>query len=224
MPNNVSEPVKALIFDAEGVIIDTMQSVWMPADLAFCRRHNLIAPEGTFPDDLKVQLVGTKLSDGVEIIKKYFDVEGDSAAMLQERIDLAGEYFKKQVDFIPGFVDFFNQHRQLPAAVGTSLKSHYLDIVESRLNLSQYFGEHIYSIYAVGARSKPAPDVFLHAAKQLGVDPKYCVVFEDAPNGLAAAKNAGMRSVGITTTFTRDFLTDATLIVNSYEEIDLGLL
>lgn len=220
----MSEPIKALIFDAEGVIIDTMQSVWMPADLTFCRRHNLIAPEGSFPDDLKVQLVGTKLSDGVEIIKKYFGIEGDSAAMLQERIDLADEYFKKQVDFIPGFVDFFTKHRQLPAAVGTSLKSQYLDIVENRLALSQYFGEHIYSIYAVGARSKPAPDVFLYAAKQLGVDPKYCVVFEDAPNGLAAAKSAGMRSIGITTTFPRDFLTAATQIVDTYNQVDLSRL
>lgn len=215
----MSEPIKALIFDAEGVIIDTMRSVWMPADIEFCRRRGF-----GFPDDLKVKLVGTKLSDGVEIIKKHFGIEGDSEAMLQERIDLADEYFKNHLDFIPGFVDFFNKHRHLPVAVGTSLKPQYLSIVENKLKLSHYFGEHIYSIYAVGARSKPAPDIFLHAAAQLNVDPKYCVVFEDAPNGLAAAKAAGMRSVGITTTFTRDFLTDATIVVDSYEEIDLSLL
>jgi beta-phosphoglucomutase-like phosphatase (HAD superfamily) len=51
-------------------------------------------------------------------------------------------------------------------------------------------------------RGKPAPDVFLEASRRLGVPPDACVVFEDAPMGIAAAKAAGMRVVAITSSFT----------------------
>lgn len=212
-------PIKALIFDAEGVVIDTMRSVWIPADTEFCRRRGFAVS-----DALKKDLVGTRLADGVEIIKQHLGIEGDSTAMLQERIDLAQEYFMNKLDFVPGFVDFFTKHQAMPAAIGTSLRSEFLQIVEDKLKLSQFFGQHIYSVYATNSRSKPAPDVFLYAAKQLGVEPEHCVVFEDSPNGLEAAKVAGMRSVGITTSFTRDFLGDATVIVDSYKEVDLTKL
>ena len=52
----------------------------------------------------------------------------------------------------------------------------------------------------MGLRGKPEPDIFLEAARQLGVAPEHCVVFEDAPLGIEAARRAGMRAVAITTT------------------------
>jgi beta-phosphoglucomutase-like phosphatase (HAD superfamily) len=53
---------------------------------------------------------------------------------------------------------------------------------------------------------KPAPDIFLHASKQLGLDPSECLVLEDAINGIKAAKAAGCKSIGIEGTFTKEEL------------------
>ena len=62
-------------------------------------------------------------------------------------------------------------------------------------------------------RGKPDPEGYLAAAKRLGVTPDACIVIEDAPAGLAAARAAGMRSVGVIGTYPIDALTDATYIV-----------
>ena len=215
----MSEPIHALLFDAEGVVIDTMRTVWIPADIEFCRRRGFDCPNA-----LLTKLAGTNLLDGVRIIKQFHGFDGDDQALLQERLDLATEYFQTEVIFIPGFLDFFKQHDRLPAAVATSLRPEYLAIVDQRLQLNALFKQHVYSIYGAKLPGKPNPDIFLYAAKQLGVEPRHCVVFEDAPNGIAAAAAAGMRCVGLTTSFPRELLQAATVVVDGYSEIDLSTL
>ena len=74
---------------------------------------------------------------------------------------------------------------------------------------------------AVGYRSKPNPDIFSHAANQFGAAPADCLVIEDAPNGVEAARSAGMKCVALTTTFARQQLSRANLVVDSFAEIDL---
>jgi beta-phosphoglucomutase len=71
---------------------------------------------------------------------------------------------------------------------------------------------------------KPDPEIYLTAAKAIGVDPANCVVVEDAITGIAAAKAAGMTCIGITNSFPADRLAQADHIVDSLEQIDLALL
>ena len=209
----MEKQISALIFDAEGVVIDTMHTVWIPADVEFCHRRGF-----SCPNELLIKLAGTTLLEGVGIIKKFHHFDGDDQQLLRERIEISDELFKKNVTFVNGFMDFFNAHRDLPAAIATSLRSEYLTIVDQRLHLQQLFNNHVYSIYEVGVKAKPNPDIFLHAAKQLHVPPAHCLVFEDAPNGIEAANRAGMRSVGLTTTFDKKFLSAATLIVDGFTD------
>lgn len=217
MKQIISGPIHALIFDAEGVVIDTMRTVWIPADIEFCRRRGFPCP-----NELLIKLAGTNLLDGVRIFKAFHNFDGDDQALLQERLDLATELFKNKVTFVPGFLEFFKQYNYLPSAIATSLRSEYLEIVNQRLELNALFKNHVYSIYGAKLPGKPNPDIFLYAAKQLGAEPKNCVVFEDAPNGIAAAKAAGMRCVAITTSFPRELLQDATIIIDSFSEIWLN--
>ena len=70
--------------------------------------------------------------------------------------------------------------------------------------------------------SKPEPDIFLHAAKMLGENPANCLIVEDAPAGVAAAKRAGMSCVALSTTHGREHLLDADQIVDSFSEINLS--
>ncbi|MFX0116549.1 MAG: HAD family hydrolase [Candidatus Hodarchaeota archaeon] len=75
-----------------------------------------------------------------------------------------------------------------------------------------------------GLRGKPFPDIFLEAASKLTTNPESCVVVEDTPSGIESAKQAAMFVVGITTTFPRERLEQADLIVDSFNEIDLTRL
>jgi beta-phosphoglucomutase-like phosphatase (HAD superfamily) len=76
-----------------------------------------------------------------------------------------------------------------------------------------------------GARTKPAPDLFLLAAERLGVEQTHCVAFEDSPNGVAAARAAGMVVVAVPGPMTAGLdLSAADLLVPSLADIDLATL
>ena len=66
-------------------------------------------------------------------------------------------------------------------------------------------------------RGKPAPDIFIHAARTMLLNADKCVVIEDAVNGVAAAKNAGMKCIAITTTHSADQLRQADMVIDTFE-------
>lgn len=74
------------------------------------------------------------------------------------------------------------------------------------------------------ARKKPSPELFLLAAERMAIDPAVCVVIEDAPNGIQAAKAAGSRCIAVTNTFAAEHLVEADLICNSLEEVTLEVI
>lgn len=210
--------IKAIIFDLEGVIADT-HPAWAEADRKFLRRRNYILDENTHHP----MMTGRNLEEGVEIMRSTYPFKGETKELARERIGIFTSLLESQISFISGFERFYNSVAgKYLLAVGTSLDKTLLPLVEENLRLSKLFGSHIYCIADVGYLSKPHPDIFLHAAKNLEVTPENCVVIEDAPNGISAAKNAGMKCIALTTTFTREKLLEADLIVDSYSEIDLN--
>jgi beta-phosphoglucomutase-like phosphatase (HAD superfamily) len=91
--------------------------------------------------------------------------------------------------------------RGLHCALATSGERRYVEAVKRELNL-----DGVFDAVAVAedvARGKPAPDVYLLAAERLGLPPAQCLVLEDAPNGVAAAKAAGMKCVAVPNEMTR---------------------
>ena len=98
-------------------------------------------------------------------------------------------------------------------------------VISEVLNLNglRPFFEVISSVEDV-EHSKPAPDVFLHAAASLGVDPKDCCVIEDSTAGVQAGRAAGMTVIAITNSFPATRLSDAHYVVDGYEEIERLLL
>ncbi|MHA2306487.1 MAG: HAD family hydrolase, partial [Candidatus Hodarchaeales archaeon] len=70
-------------------------------------------------------------------------------------------------------------------------------------------------------RGKPYPDIFLESASQIGINPDHCIALEDTPNGIQAAKDAGMYVIAITTTFLANKLENADLVISSFHELDL---
>ena len=207
----------AIIYDLDGTIVDT-ETIWDECSVEFLGRHGHVYDKQA----TKHLTMGGTLEGGAAILRDHHGFTGDAAALAQERREIFAELLQRDVQFIPGFLDFHAKVRTThKTAIGTSMERPFIASVERRLQLTQYFGEHIYSIADIGFIPKPHPDIFLYAAKQLGVDPATCLVIEDAPKGVQAAKAAGMACAALTTSTSHARLAEAGAdqVVNHYSHI-----
>lgn len=210
--------IDTIIFDAEGIVIDT-ETIWDKGQAIFLQRRGFVYDR----ERIKPLLTGRTLAEGVEVMKQAYRFDGDSEALARERADIVRELFMHETTFIDGFLPFFATVRgRYKTCIATSMDQELLKLVDQHLNLSTLFENRIYTLDKVGFRSKPNPDIFLYAAQQLGSIPQNCVVIEDAPHGIDAAKRAGMCCIAISTTYDAGKLQQADLIVNAYTEIDLA--
>jgi len=208
--------IKAIIFDADGIVIDT-EPLYAKGDRDFFTSLGVIHNT----DDYRHYLTGKSLQDGTAKLQEMYGFPGTPAELYEKRLACVKKYYK-DVQFVPGFQKFFTVIKdKYKTAVATASNVDLFAIADSGLHLTEMFNGHVYYLKDVGNLSKPAPDIFLHAAKMLGVKPEECVVLEDAVNGVQAAKSAGMRCIALTTTHSRSMLNKADLIVDSYKEINL---
>jgi beta-phosphoglucomutase-like phosphatase (HAD superfamily) len=124
-----------------------------------------------------------------------------------------------ETPFVPGApeaVRFFT--RQYPLALATSSS-----IEDIRPHLEQHdLGRHFRAVLTIESirRPKPDPEIYLRASEQLGVEPSRCWVFEDSPHGVQAARAAGMRVIGLTTTLAPAQLSMANSWIGDFKDLD----
>jgi beta-phosphoglucomutase len=218
--DTTGHPLELVIFDAEGVVVDT-EDAW---DLA---QRDLLARRGRVYDreTIKPLLTGRSGAEGARVIVDHFHLDDDPRALEVERRELVHQHLADGVRFIPGFERF---HAAVAAryrtCVATAMDLELLASVDRRLGLSGRFDGHIFRLDRPGLRSKPHPDLFLHAAASMGVAPSACLVIEDSPFGIVAAERAGMRTVGLATTYRPDALVAADRVVTGYDELDPAAL
>jgi beta-phosphoglucomutase len=179
---------QAVIFDMDGVLVDSEPFHVQNEKLMFSRLGLDISDEeharymGTATDVMWEQIIRER--------KLSLDVEETTLQTIQQEIP----YFQslEKIDPMPGLVNLLEklQKSGIPMAVASSSDKAIIDIILEKSGLRKYF-EHAVSSGEIG-KSKPEPDVFLHAAMLLGVAPENCIVFEDSRNGIKAAKAAGM--------------------------------
>jgi beta-phosphoglucomutase len=209
--------IKAIIFDADGVILDS-ENLWDTGQVEFLARYGKVYDRAK----TKHLLTGRSLSEGSKIMMQQYDFTGNPEALGEERYEIMIKFYD-HIAYMPGFLDFYNKLKgSYKTAVATSSNLKLFGIANEKLKLSELFGSHIYFLKDVNNVSKPEPDIFLYAAKMLKTDPKECLVIEDAPNGVMAAKRAGMNCIALSTTHGRDHLAEANNIVDSFDEIDLS--
>jgi len=194
-------PFAAVLFDLDGVIIDTTA-------LHYRLWERFGQARGFVPTE--AQLLATNGRPAVETLREWFGeaLDADTLAPMMRELEtmvcqaLEGE----PVDAVPGVREFLQALRTagVPWALGTSAVPAHAEAALSRLGLSEAFPVRITA--ADITRGKPHPEVYLKAAAALGVAPSACLVFEDALSGLRAARAAGASCVALTTSFPRDVL------------------
>lgn len=198
---------KALIFDMDGTIVDSMP--WHAKSwVEFTRRHgvNIEVPE------LMRRTTGRT---GPECMRVLFEREiGDveALALVNEKEAIYRELFTPTFSEVAGFREFARRAaaQGLKIGVGTAGDRHNIAFALPRLNLERAPDAIVGG--DEGLPGKPQPAIFLEVARRMGVEPADCVVFEDAPLGIEAARRAGMRAVAITTSHPASELSGAHVI------------
>lgn len=209
---------EAILFDCDGVILDS-EDTWSLCEAEFLRRRGLVFEE----ERTKPLITGLGMMDSLRLLQEQYGFSGDLEALAGERIGIMGELFEREARFTAGFPEFFQEKVQgrYPTCIATSMGEELFRVVDRRLGLSALFEGRVYFPSHVGGRAKPAPDLFLYAAAQLEAAPERCVVLEDSPRGIEAARRAGMTVIGLATTHGPEMLTAADRVVSSFSEIDL---
>lgn len=211
--------IKAIIFDAEGVVIDS-ETIWDESQRVFLEKRGIKYNR----EKLKHLLTGQSMIDGVRTMKKLYGkkLKGAEKDLARERIEITYNLFKTKINFIDGFEKFYKKIKEnYQTCIATSINKKLLNYVNNKLNLEKLFDNKIFSIEDVENKSKPDPAIFLYSSKKLKVNPKECLVIEDSPTGILAAKRAGMYCVGIATTYKKDKLKKADQIVSSFSKISI---
>jgi len=212
--------LRALIFDLDGTILDT-EILWQQA-----AAHILTIRGITPTDDFMQSVLGATVKQSCELSKAEHNLPDSLEVLMQEMFNQFLELYKQQPKFINGFQDFFKtvKAHNLRVAIATNTAHDILAQIQTTPSLQSLFGDHIYTPEYVSNRGKPAPDIYLYAAAQLGVSPAECLVIEDSVPGVTAAKRAGMMCIRINTHRMPGILAGEDFVVDSYAQIPLERL
>jgi beta-phosphoglucomutase-like phosphatase (HAD superfamily) len=210
--------VRAAIFDMDGLLIDS-EPLWQDAIASVCRRRG-----GAYTDADVGLCQGRGLRHTVEhLLIKHGWPSGEGGGLEAEIGDEMCRLSPGAPD-LPGAVELLGALR---GRVGLGLASSSpAALVRAAVGARPYFGW--FSAVVSGdlvARPKPAPDVFLEAARRLRAAPGQCLAFEDSRAGCESARSAGMRVVAVPAGPHEPFVAIADLVVTSLHEVvhELGL-
>ena len=205
--------IEAVLFDFDGLLADSE-----PLQKAAWRTY-LAQQDRVLEPTLIDRMFGLRLVESAALVRDELDLPFSIQEVMDARDAVFLQSLAGVLQPMPGAAETVAAMRRLGVrtALATSGHRRYIDLALRELGL-----EHAFDAIVTGdtvARGKPAPDIFLRAAELVGVVPAACVVVEDAPHGIAAARAAGMLAVAIPNELTRalDF-GQAQLIYTSLDE------
>lgn len=208
--------VKAVIFDMDGVICHT-NPYHSQAFKMFFKKRNLFPTEVDFMSHMYGKNNGYILSHFLG--RK---IEGEELHLLEEEKEsLFREIYQHHVDPIAGFLGFFHALKRLKIKIGvaTSAPLANLELIGGKLDLFPYLDSVLASEHVT--KHKPDPEVYLKAAANLSLPPAQCLVFEDSFSGVSAAKNAGMKVVGVLSSHGVDELPICDRYIENYLNLEV---
>lgn len=196
-----------VIFDCDGVLVDSER----PANRLLTRYLN---EHGVAIDveETEATFVGLSLTTCAEVVLERYGVRMPDSFVDDIRTGTA-EVLAREVQAIPGVRNAV-ERIAIPTCVASSGEVSKMTLTLGTTGIIDLFAGRLYSATMV-KRGKPAPDLFLHAAHEMNVHPDACVVVEDSPFGLQAARSAGMRALGFTGGSHRDHHRDRQMLLDA---------
>ncbi len=186
-----TQPVQALIFDMDGLLVDSEGLASDAMDRLLDEYQLDRKPE------IHDKLLGRRLVEALAIVRDGYGMDVDVEILIARYSDLRIEALRGSVKAMPGAQEIIARARLagLPIALATSGMRIHADISLGETGLADLFDSETTGDEVT--RGKPAPDLFLLAAERLGIEPAHAVVLEDSPLGVEAAKAAGMRAIAV---------------------------
>ena len=182
--------IDAVVFDLDGVLIQT-EEIWDEVREALARERG-----GRYDAEAQRAMMGMSSTEWSRYMHEELGIEDDPDAINAEVVRRMQARYREELPLIDGAVDAVERlAARWPLAVASSSNRPLIDAVLELSGLARCFRATASSEEV--ARGKPAPDVYLEAARRLGVDPARCAAVEDSHSGIRSAKAAGMRVLAI---------------------------
>lgn len=182
----LEDRIKAVLFDLDGTLVDSMW-MWRAIDIEYLGRYQIELPE-----DLSQCIEGMSFTETAYYMKERFQIPEDVETIKADWNEMAHDKYAFEVPLKHGVYEFLKELKAqgIRLAIATSNSRELAETVLRAHRILDWFDAIVTGCdVKVG---KPAPDVYLTAAKAVGAAPEECLVFEDIPQGILAGKRAGM--------------------------------
>ncbi len=180
----------AVIFDLDGVLLDS-ESIWNDAKRALVEDRG-----GRWRPEAARTMMGMSSPEWAAYLRDDLGVDMPLDAISDAVVERLGEIYRRRLPLLPGATEAVRAlEARWPLGLASSSNRPIIDLVLSVADLADAFAVTVSSEEV--SRGKPAPDVFLEAARRLGVAAERCVAIEDSSNGLRSAAAAGMAVIAL---------------------------
>jgi HAD superfamily hydrolase (TIGR01509 family) len=207
--------IDAVVFDMDGVLIQS-EEVWDEVREAYVREQG-----GRYDPEIQRAMMGMSSTEWSRYLHETAGVPDEPEMINAEVVRRMLVSYRAHLPLIDGAVDAVRRlAARYPLGLASSSNRQLIDLALELAGLASYFNATVSSEEV--ARGKPAPDVYLEAARRLGVDPTHCTAVEDSHGGIRSAKAAGMRVIAFPNPSyppDEEALAQADVIIRSLEEL-----
>jgi HAD superfamily hydrolase (TIGR01509 family) len=182
--------IDAVVFDLDGVLLQS-EEVWDAVRKRYVRERG-----GRYDDEVQRAMMGMSAPEWSRYLQEQAGVPGEPAAINRDVVARMLDAYRRELPLLPGAVDAVRRvAAAFPLGLASSSNREVFEEVLKLAGIGDYFPATVSSEEV--ERGKPAPDVYLEAARRLGVAPERCAAVEDSHAGIRSAKSAAMRVIAI---------------------------
>ena len=209
--------MEAVLFDLDGTLVESM-SMWGDIDVEYLKKFHIPVPEG-----LQQAIEGLSMYQTAVYFKENFAIKDSLEEIMGDWNRMAYDKYTTEIPLKPGVRAFLDMLKALkiPCGIATSNSRVLTEAILKSHRIEDYFSSMVTGDEII--HGKPNPEVYLEAAKRLGVSPGRCLVFEDIPFGIIAGKRAGMTVCAVEDEYSvkdrEEKIRLADFYIESYEEL-----